>query len=112
MTPGSRYSKHNGWHPRQYGYGGGAEHVQDNRIRGGTGPRGGNAKCHQGWPITGGGVTANNDAKPYTQDQVATLLSFHGAMNVRYLSKIWRLFKSTKTPNYYYLRHAIKGKML
>jgi len=60
----------------------------------------------------GGGGTSNDDAKPYSQDQVATLLSFHGAMNVRYLSKIWRLFKSTKTPNYDYLRRAIKGEMI
>jgi hypothetical protein len=59
-----------------------------------------------------GGASQNDDAKPYTQDQTATLLGFHGAMNVRYLSKIWRLFKSAKTPNYDYLRRAIKGEML
>jgi hypothetical protein len=50
-----------------------------------------------------GGTSSTNDAKLYTQDQIATLLGFHGAMNVRYLSKIWHLFKSTKTPNYNYL---------
>jgi hypothetical protein len=43
---------------------------------------------------------------------MATLLRFHGAMNVRYLSKIWRIFKSAKTPNYDYIQRAIKGEML
>jgi hypothetical protein len=50
-----------------------------------------------------GGTSSTDDAKPYTQDQIATLLGFHRTMNVRYLSKIWRLFKSAKTPNYDYL---------
>jgi hypothetical protein len=59
-----------------------------------------------------GGMSSTDNAKPYTQDQIATLLRFHGAMNVRYLSKIWRLFKSVKTPNYDYLRHALTGEML
>jgi hypothetical protein len=59
-----------------------------------------------------GGTSSTNNAKPYTQDQIATLLGFHGAMNVRYLSKIWHLFKSAKTPNYDYLRRALKGEML
>jgi hypothetical protein len=46
------------------------------------------------------------------QDQVATLLGFHGAMNMMYLLKMWRLFKMAKTPNYDHLRWAIKGKMI
>jgi hypothetical protein len=33
-------------------------------------------------------------------------------MNMWYLSKIWCLFKSAKTPNYDYLQWAIKGEML
>jgi hypothetical protein len=55
---------------------------------------------------------AGDEAKAYTQDQHATLLGFHGAMNVQYLRKIWRLFKSAKIPNYDHLRWAIKGDML
>jgi hypothetical protein len=43
-------------------------------------------------------TSAGEDAKPYTQDQQATLFGFHGAMNVQYLKKVWRLFKSAKTP--------------
>ncbi|KAL3787288.1 hypothetical protein ACHAW5_006244 [Stephanodiscus triporus] len=58
------------------------------------------------------GNGASDDAKPYTQDQIATLLGFHGAMNVAYLTKIWRLFKSSKLPNYDYLRRTIKGEMI
>jgi len=58
------------------------------------------------------GNGASDDAKPYTQDQIATLLGFHGAMNVSYLTKIWRLFKSAKVPNYDYLRRTIKGEMV
>jgi hypothetical protein len=60
--------------------------------------------------LTGNG--SGDDAKPYTQDQIATLLGFHGAMNVSYLTKIWRLFKSAKVPNYDYLRRTIKGEMI
>jgi hypothetical protein len=63
-------------------------------------------------PAQAGSTGAGDDAKPYTQDQVATLLDFHGAMNLRYLTKVWRLFKSAKVPNYDHLRRAIKGKML
>lgn len=55
---------------------------------------------------------AHDDTKPYTQDQVATLLGFHGAMNVSYLTKVWRLFKISKAPNYDHLRRAIKSEML
>jgi hypothetical protein len=47
-----------------------------------------------------------------TQDQIATLLGFHGAMNVKYLKKSWRLFKAAKTPNYDHIRRALKGDML
>lgn len=61
--------------------------------------------------LAGAGATSD-DAKPYTQDQIATLLGFHGAMNVAYLTKVWRLFKSSKVPNYDYLRRTIKGEML
>ncbi len=32
---------------------------------------------------------AHDETKPYTQDQVATLLGFHGAMHVSYLTKVW-----------------------
>ena len=59
-----------------------------------------------------GGTTGSEEAKPYNQDQVATLLGFHGAKNVKYLMKMWRLFKTTKTPNYDHLRRALKGEML
>ena len=59
-----------------------------------------------------GGTGAAEDAKPYTQDQLATLLGFHGAMNVQYLKKMWRLFKSAKVPNYDHIRRALKGEML
>ena len=58
------------------------------------------------------GNGAGDDAKLYTQDQIATLLGFHGAMNVSYLTKIWHLFKSAKVPNYGYLRCTIKGEMI
>jgi hypothetical protein len=58
------------------------------------------------------GTGASDDAKPYTQDQIATLLGFHGAMNVSYLTKIWRLFKLARVPNYDYLHCTIKGEML
>ena len=37
---------------------------------------------------------------------------FHGAMNVKYLMKMWRLFKTSKTPNYHHLRRAIMGEMI
>jgi hypothetical protein len=57
-------------------------------------------------------MRAGEDAKPYTQDQVATLLGFHGAMNVWYLMKVWCLFKAAKMPNYDHLKRAIKGKMI
>ncbi len=59
-----------------------------------------------------GGTGAAEDAKPYTQDQLATLLGFHGAMNVQHLKKMWRLFKSAKVPNYDHIRRALKGEML
>ncbi len=58
-----------------------------------------------------GGTTGSEDAKPYNQDQVATLLGFHGAKNVNYLRKMWSLFKTTKMPNYDHLRQALKGEM-
>ena len=60
-------------------------------------------------PPHSGGTNSSEEAKPYTQDQVATLLGFHRAinvkylmkmsMNVKYLMKMWRLFKMAKTPN-------------
>ncbi len=53
-----------------------------------------------------GGTSSTNDAKPCMQDQIATLLGFHGAMNVRYLSKIWRLFKSCHRPWLYGGKHS------
>jgi hypothetical protein len=59
-----------------------------------------------------GNSGATDETKPYTQDQVATLLGFHGAMNVSYLTKVWRLFKTLKVPNYDHLCRAIKSKML
>jgi hypothetical protein len=55
---------------------------------------------------------SSNDAKPYTQDHMATLLGFHGAGNMSYLKNIWRMFKSTKVPNYDHHRQAIKAEML
>jgi len=60
----------------------------------------------------GGTIVGSEEAKPYTQDQVATLLGFHGAKNVKFLMKMWRLFKTTKTPNYDHLRRSIKHEML
>ncbi len=63
-------------------------------------------------PTQAKGTRAGKDVKPYTQDQVATLLGFHRAMNVWYLMKMWRLFKVAKTPNYDHLQRAIKGKMI
>jgi hypothetical protein len=65
-----------------------------------------------GGPANLPGNGAGDDAKPYTQDQIATLLGFDGAMNVSYLTKIWRLIKSAKVPNYDYLRRTIKGEMI
>ena len=63
-------------------------------------------------PVQAGGSGASKETIPYTQDQVATLLDFHGAMNVSYLMKVWHLFKTSKVPNYDHLRRAIKSKML
>jgi hypothetical protein len=75
--------------------------------------RGLGAAMQQASKATSSGTTgAAEDAKPYTQDQVATLLGFHGAMNVKYLKKAWRLFKAAKTPNYDHIRRALKGDML
>ena len=34
------------------------------------------------------GSEASNETKPCTQEQVATLLGFHGAMNASYLTKV------------------------
>ena len=59
-----------------------------------------------------GSSGANDETKPYTQDQVATLLGFHGAMNVSYVTKVWQLFKTSNAPNYDHLCRAIKSKML
>ena len=48
--------------------------------------RGLGAAMQQASKATSFGTTgAAEDAKPYTQDQIATLLGFHGAMNVKYL---------------------------
>jgi hypothetical protein len=63
-------------------------------------------------PAQAGNAGASEDAKSYTQDQVSTLLSFHRAMNIGYLKKVWWLFKSTKTPNYNNLWRSIKAEML
>ncbi len=35
-------------------------------------------------PTQAGGINGSEKAKPYTQSQVATLLGFHGAINVKY----------------------------
>ncbi len=48
-----------------------------------------------GHPHTGG-TNSSEEAIPYTQDQVATLLGFHRAMNVKYLMKMWRFSKWQK----------------
>ena len=58
------------------------------------------------------GTNSSEEAKPYSQDQVATLLGFHRAMNVKYLMKMWRQFKMAKTQNYDHLRQAIKGEII
>jgi hypothetical protein len=60
----------------------------------------------------GGSTGAGEEAKPYTQDQLATLLGFHGAMNVQHLKKMWHLFKAAKVPNYNHIGRALKGEML
>jgi hypothetical protein len=65
-----------------------------------------------GGPAHLSGNGASDNAKLYTQDQIATLLGFHGAVNVSYLTKIWHLFKSAKVPNYDNLRRTIKGEMV
>jgi hypothetical protein len=36
-------------------------------------------------PTHAGGTNSSEEAKPYTQDQAATLLGFYGTMNVKYL---------------------------
>ena len=72
----------------------------------------GNAIASKAGPAQSGGAGASEIAKPYTQDQIATLLGFHGAWNVRYLMKVWCLFKVSKTPNYDHLHRAIKAKMI
>jgi hypothetical protein len=59
-----------------------------------------------------GGTGVSKDAKLYTQDEMATLLGFHGAWNVRYLMKAWRLFKVSKMPNYDHLCRALKMEMI
>jgi hypothetical protein len=56
-------------------------------------------------PAQAGSAGASEETKPYTQNQVTTLLGFHRAMNVGYLKKVWWLFKSTKIPNYDHLLH-------
>jgi hypothetical protein len=63
-------------------------------------------------PTQASSYGSSNNSKPYTQDHVATLLGFHGAGNVSYLKNIWRMFKSTKVPNYDHHRWAIKAEML
>ena len=63
-------------------------------------------------PPHAGGTTGSDNTKPYIQDQGATLLGFHGAINAKYLMKMWCLFKMTKTPNYDHLCRSIKGEML
>ena len=68
--------------------------------------------CNKAGPTQLGSSGASNDTKPYTQDQVATLLGFHEAMSFSFLTKVWRLFKTSKAPNYDYLRRAIKSEML
>ena len=62
-------------------------------------------------PAQVGSIGASEDAKPYTQDQVATVVGFHGAVNVSFLTKVWNLFKTAKVLNYDHL-WAIKSKML
>jgi hypothetical protein len=63
-------------------------------------------------PAQAGSAGASEDVKLYTQGHVTTLLGFHPAMNVEYLKKVWRLFKSTKMPNYDNLWQSIKAEML
>jgi hypothetical protein len=59
-----------------------------------------------------GGTGASKDAKLYTQDEMAMLLGFHRAWNVRYLMKAQQLFKVSKMPNYDHLCHALKAEMI
>ncbi len=59
-----------------------------------------------------GGTGTSKDAKPYAQDEMATLLGFHGAWNVRYLMKVWHQFKVSKMPNYDHLHCALKAKLI
>jgi hypothetical protein len=51
-----------------------------------------------------GGTSGSEEAKPYTQDQVATLLGFHRAVNVKCLMKMWRLFKTKRLTKITYAR--------
>ena len=57
-------------------------------------------------PTVGGG--SSKDARPYTQDQLATLQGVHGhgALYVQYMKKMWRLFQSVKVPNYDHILRA------
>jgi hypothetical protein len=55
---------------------------------------------------------SGDDAKPYTQDHIATLLGFHRVSNVRWLKVIWRMVKATTVINYDYIRRIIKIDML
>ena len=59
-----------------------------------------------------GGTGASKDAKLYTQDEMAMLLGFHRAWNVRYLMKAWCLFKVSKMPSYDHLCCALKAEMI
>jgi len=58
---------------------------------------------------TSGSTGASEEAKPYTQDQLATLLGFHGAMNVQHLKKVWHLFKASKVASGYQGQNAAVG---
>jgi hypothetical protein len=63
-------------------------------------------------PTQASSLGSGNDAKAYTQDQIATLLGFHGAKTVRWLQPLWRIVKLTKAVNYDCIRRMLKIGMM
>ena len=66
----------------------------------------------RGSPTQASNAGSSDDAKPYTQDHMATLLGFHGVSSVRWIKDIWQLAKATKVVNYNYLWRMIKKNMM
>ena len=66
----------------------------------------------RGSPTQASNAGSSDNAKPYTQDHMVTLLGFHGVSSVRWIMDIWRLAKATKVVNYDYIRRMIKKNMM